>query len=171
MSINQSKESGSHFGHDCFTVINGESDKYNGNLKSSGAIISRYWVIVWRGEDGAKVKLGKTSWDIFSTSVLVSLLDLLHLVVQDVAEVLPPDLRDEDGVAEVALHLWHGHVAALRGPARPCAAIHTYPLRYPSRIVHYTIMAATHAYKWALVPPGRKTQLAPLITYCQVTIK
>ena len=52
-----------------------------------------------------KVKLGKTSWDIFSTSVLVSLLDLLHLVVQDVAEVLPPDLRDEDGVAEVALHL------------------------------------------------------------------
>jgi hypothetical protein len=41
--VNQSKESGSHFGHDCFTVINGESDRYNGNLKSSGAIISRYW--------------------------------------------------------------------------------------------------------------------------------
>ena len=58
-----------------------------------------------RSEEGAKGQTRETSWEIFSTPALVSLLDLLHIVVQDVAEVLPPDLGDEDGVAEVALHL------------------------------------------------------------------
>ena len=58
-----------------------------------------------RSEEGAKGQTRETSWEIVSTPALVSLLDLLHIVVQDVAEVLPPNLGDEDGVAEVALHL------------------------------------------------------------------
>ena len=39
------------------------------------------------------------------------LLALLHVVVEDVPEVVPAALRDQDGVAEVAFDLGHGDVS------------------------------------------------------------
>jgi len=45
---------------------------------------------------------------------LVRSLALVGEVVEDIPELFPAGLRDEDGVAEVALHLRDGHVATLK---------------------------------------------------------
>lgn len=42
---------------------------------------------------------------------LVVLLALLYVVVEDVPEVVPAGLGDQDGVAKVALNLSHGNVS------------------------------------------------------------
>ena len=44
------------------------------------------------------------------------ILHLLHILVENISEILPATLRDEDGVAIVSLDLRDGHVAPLLVP-------------------------------------------------------
>ena len=68
-------------------------------------------VPVWY-EAGA-MELSFTNTITLATRPLLPLLALLHVVVQDIPEAFPANLRDKNRVAEVPLHLGDGHVAAL----------------------------------------------------------